>query len=159
MYAELTATLDVERDLPIRYAAPSPLPAHPYNTPTDGRFRGTESITTVSCDQSAGTCAIAVPAPGLALVFLSPSALAASEPQSTVTFSTSTVTGRQQNTATVDPAVLATSNGHTGADRAHLESTSRGSGAAPAAAVAPGLCTLAAAVLSAVLVLGVAARS
>ncbi|KIP06544.1 glycoside hydrolase family 79 protein [Phlebiopsis gigantea 11061_1 CR5-6] len=125
---------------------------------SDGRFRGTESISTVQCDQSSGTCTIEVPAPGFALVFLSSAALAETEPSSTVTFSTSTVTGK--HTATVNPTVLATSNGHSGADRARLDSTSRGSsGAASRAELLPGLCTAFLAAFSALLLLGVHTRT
>ena len=46
--------------------------------------------------------------------------------QATTTFATTAQT-RIRNTATIDPAVLATSNGHSGAERAHLGSTSHGS--------------------------------
>lgn len=123
---------------------------------SDGRFRGDESITTVQCDQGGGTCSITVPAPGLALVFLTPGALSAAEPSTTQTFATSTMTGVRH--ATVDPSVVATSNGHSGADRAHLESTSKGRNAAPRR-LAPAACTLAAAVCTALLVLRVASRA
>lgn len=78
-----------------------------YNAPTDGRFQGQETIETVSCDQAAGSCAIEVPAPGFALVFLHSDALAASEPQSTVTFSTTTYTGRGPHPTSAPPGVSA----------------------------------------------------
>ena len=123
--------------------------------PIDGRFRGKESISTVPCDQSSGTCNIQVPAPGFALVFLNPGALSETEPKSTVTFSTSTVTGRNENTATVNPSVLATSNGHSGSDRQHLEATSKENGALPGPGLVLGLCTWVLAAFSALLVLGV----
>lgn len=74
-----------------------------------------------------------MPAPGFALVFLSDSALEASETggAEATTFPTTAET-RTRNTATIDPAVLATSNGHVamgdGNERGgRLGSTSAGS--------------------------------
>ena len=102
------------------------------------------------CDQTAGTCTVHVPAPGFALVFVSDSAVANSEPQATATYATTAET-RTINTATIDPAALASSNGHTGADR-HLGSTSKGSsGAGRAAGVVPSV-TAVLAVLSTVVI-------
>lgn len=99
---------------------------------------GDEQIQTVPCDTNAGTCTINVPAPGFALVFVSDSAVQDSEPAATATFSTTAVT-KTDNTATVDQAVLETSNGHTGANR-FMGSTSKGSsGASRAAGVVPSL--------------------
>ncbi|KAJ7126148.1 glycoside hydrolase family 79 protein [Mycena epipterygia] len=86
----------------------------------DGRFKGDLNVTTVSCDTSANTCAVRVPAPGFALVFLT-----AEADISTVTFSTTAYTNTA-NTATVAPSVLATSNGMSGKDW-ELGSTSSGS--------------------------------
>ncbi|KAG1793043.1 uncharacterized protein BJ212DRAFT_1307212, partial [Suillus subaureus] len=57
---------------------------------------------------------VTVPAPGAALVFLSSNAYAESGNPSTQTFSTTAVT-KTANTARVDPSVLATSNGMSGA--------------------------------------------
>ena len=82
----------------------------------DGRFRGTLNITTIDCDTTANQCIIPVPSPGFALVFLSTSSPALSIGQATQTFSTTAYT-KTHNTATVDPDVLATSNGHSGATR------------------------------------------
>ncbi|GJE89064.1 glycoside hydrolase family 79 protein [Phanerochaete sordida] len=124
---------------------------------SDGRFRGDESIQTVQCDQTGGTCNIQVPAPGFALVFLTSGALAEVEPTSTATFSTTALT-KTVNTATVDQSVLATSNGHSGVDRGQLDSTSKGSNAA-AAGLVPGACTLAAAVLAGMLAVGITAQT
>ncbi|CAL1698444.1 unnamed protein product [Somion occarium] len=108
---------------------------------SDGRLKGNETIETINCDQGQNTCAIKVPAPGVALVFFSDQALQESEPSSTATFATTAVT-RTLNTATIDAQVLATSNGHSGKDRA-LGSTSKGStGAAPASHVIPSLTAL-----------------
>jgi len=89
---------------------------------SDGRFEGTEDIQTVACTD--GACTITVPAPGFALVFLTPQALAESNasPSSEVTFSTSVVTATI-NTVSIAASVLATSNGHSG-DTWHLGSTS-----------------------------------
>ncbi|KAF8644981.1 hypothetical protein AX16_008155 [Volvariella volvacea WC 439] len=77
-------------------------------------------------------CTITVPAPGFALVFLTDDAQTAEggpngggEGGPSVTFSTTAFT-KLVNTATVDPAVLQTSNGHK-AVGGHLGSTSKGS--------------------------------
>lgn len=61
------------------------------------------------------------------MVFLSSSDPAVtSSPDDALTFSTTAVT-RTMNTATVNPSVLATSNGHSGKDLKKLGSTSQGS--------------------------------
>lgn len=75
---------------------------------------------TISCDTSANTCLIPVPAPAFALVFLT-----AEETISTVTFSTTAYTN-PAGTATIAASVLATSNGMSGAVW-ELGSTSSGS--------------------------------
>lgn len=130
----------------------------------DGRLQGEESVQTITCtaDGNGGNvCNVKVPAPGFALVFLSDGALKESTPASTMTFATTSVTKTvrnrfaflawneifkpcsQINTATVDPAVLATSNGQDGKVRAGLGSTSKGSAnAARSSMVAPGVATL-----------------
>ena len=98
------------------------------NFASDGRLQGTESIQTISCSPP-GTCTIPVPAPCAALVFLSSSSSALTEHSGSAsrTFPTTVLT-RTMGTATVDPAVLATSNGHTGMDaKSELGSTSKGS--------------------------------
>jgi len=90
---------------------------------SDGRLKGTLDVRTVSCDQTTNTCPIPVPAPGFALVFLAPQYLSEiSNPPET--FATTART-RTHNTATIDPSVLATSNGHSGSSR-HLGGTSKG---------------------------------
>uniref|UniRef100_A0A8H7XVC6 Beta-glucuronidase C-terminal domain-containing protein n=1 Tax=Psilocybe cubensis TaxID=181762 RepID=A0A8H7XVC6_PSICU len=102
---------------------------------SDGRLEGVESIQSVSCSTSdsqsqsqSGVCTIKVPAPSIALIFLTPDAQTEGKggvPRAPAgTFATSLVT-RTRNTATVDPGVLATSNGHTGMDRV-VGSTSEG---------------------------------
>ncbi|OBZ65025.1 hypothetical protein A0H81_14976 [Grifola frondosa] len=69
-----------------------------------------EQIYSINCDQGANTCAIQVPAPGTALVFVLPdSVLLEVEPSSTVTFATAALT-KTVNTVTIDASVLATFN-------------------------------------------------
>jgi hypothetical protein len=95
---------------------------------SDGRLKGTLNITTVSCDQGANVCNIRVPAPAAALVFLADDPAAAqggSGDALTQTFSTSALT-KVKNTATVDPSVLATSNGNSAKDRLEQAATSKG---------------------------------
>lgn len=126
---------------------------------SDGRLQGSESIQTVNCDTTNNACAINVPAPSFALVFLTDSAFSESEPTATQTFSTTSVT-KTVNTATVNPSVLATSNGHGGMDGAEvLGSTSKGSASSGGVARAgvSGIVALGAAAIGAWLV-GRAAR-
>ncbi|KAJ7123527.1 hypothetical protein C8R44DRAFT_783972 [Mycena epipterygia] len=97
------------------------------NFESDGRLQGTEDIQTVQCDTTAQTCSVKVPAPGFALVFLQDEAQGAPSQ----TFSTTALT-KTANTATIAASVLATSNGHGGADdplkvNNQLGSTSKGS--------------------------------
>ncbi|KAJ7235652.1 glycoside hydrolase family 79 protein [Mycena rebaudengoi] len=101
------------------------------NFDSDGRLMGAEDVQTVPCDTTALTCSVKVPAPGFALVFLSDAAETETLGAPSTTFKTTALT-RTQNTATVDPSILATSNGHGGsADPLLLDkglgSTSRGS--------------------------------
>ncbi|KAK0192626.1 hypothetical protein F5146DRAFT_1136454 [Armillaria mellea] len=96
------------------------------NFASDGRIQGDEDIQTVGCDQSGNICSIYVPAPGFALVFLTDEALSESEGEGEAQTFPTTATTKMDNTATVDPAVLATSNGHHAAVDG-LGSTSRGS--------------------------------
>ncbi|KAJ7592337.1 hypothetical protein C8J56DRAFT_743670, partial [Mycena floridula] len=78
---------------------------------SDGRLKGDPDVKTVTCN--GGNCVITVPAPSMALVFLSDQALQESDTGATVTFPT-TVFTKTLNTATVDASILATSNGHQG---------------------------------------------
>ncbi|KAI5118878.1 hypothetical protein M0805_003553 [Coniferiporia weirii] len=94
---------------------------------TDGRLQGSEVIYTYQCDTVNNVCAVPVPAPGLAVVFLSSDAFSESEPQSTVTFGTTTTATGAVNTAAVNQAVLSTSNGRGGGNWDDLGSTSYGS--------------------------------
>ncbi|KAG6907147.1 hypothetical protein DXG01_010322 [Tephrocybe rancida] len=88
----------------------------------DGRLKGDQNVVKIQCDQGANFCRVPVKAPQFALVFLSdPSATEIEQPQ--VTFATSAHT-KTINTVTVDPAVLATSNGHSGKDRLKSGNTS-----------------------------------
>ncbi|KAG5637249.1 hypothetical protein H0H81_005247 [Sphagnurus paluster] len=108
----------------------------------DGRLKGELEIVKIACDQGANLCRVPVKAPGFALVFLTdPTATAAGE--DIVTFQTSAFT-KTANTATVDPSVLATSNGQSAKERSKLGSTSAGSasGAQGMRALLPGLSVL-----------------
>ncbi|KAI0823157.1 hypothetical protein BC628DRAFT_1325396 [Trametes gibbosa] len=93
----------------------------------DGRLQGTETIRSFPCDQAANTCQVTVPAPGVALVLLNENAQqAAVEAGGASTYPT-TVQTKRANTVTADPAVVATSNGNNGKNRAaHQGGTSQG---------------------------------
>jgi hypothetical protein len=80
----------------------------------------------VRCENN--ICPVRVPAPGFALVFLTAEGAEEDVHVEEMTFATTAQT-RTMNTATVDPSVLATSNGHSGGSR-QLGSTSKGSSAA-----------------------------
>ena len=112
---------------------------------------GDVDIQTVQCDQANNVCQIRVPAPAVALVYLTGQALEESGMTATQTFATTytavsavsihthltlfsyNINGSIQpltgpaNTATVDQAVLATSNGRGGAEHGDIGSTSFGS--------------------------------
>lgn len=113
---------------------------------------GTENITTVQCDQTNNVCAIKVPAPGFALVFLNDDAFTENDGGPSTTFPTTAQT-KTINTVTVDPAVLSTSNGHSGMG-AQLGSTSHGSisAASSLTQALPGLVVVAALVSGAFVV-------
>ena len=91
---------------------------------SDGRLTGTLSIQTVPCNASQ-ICRVRVPAPAAALIFLYKSSMVTVDNSPTRTFATTQLT-KTHNTATVDPSVLATSNGQSGMTR-KLGSTSAGS--------------------------------
>ncbi|KAG6848314.1 hypothetical protein H0H93_001259, partial [Arthromyces matolae] len=93
------------------------------NFASDGRPQGDLNITTIQCDSATNLCSIPVPAPGFALVYLTDGALDEPGAAATQTFATSVQT-KYRNTATIDQAVLATSNGGYGKA---LGSTSPGS--------------------------------
>ncbi|KAF8217332.1 glycoside hydrolase family 79 protein [Mycena galopus ATCC 62051] len=104
---------------------------------SDGRPIGQEVIETVNCDTTAATCTINVPAPGFALVFLNSDAAAGDTAgTSLMTYSTTALTNyKTKNTATVDPSVLATSNGFQMSGH-ELAGTSKPPSAAPRSAQA-----------------------
>ncbi|KAF8154266.1 glycoside hydrolase family 79 protein [Crassisporium funariophilum] len=116
---------------------------------SDGRFRGDLNITTINCNTGANQCVIPVPSPGFALVFFETDEEAFGLGQATQTFSTSART-QGHNTVTVDLAVMATSNGHSGMNRdTGFGSTSVGSVSAAGAGwrgLFPGLTVLGAVV-------------
>lgn len=89
---------------------------------------GSEDVQTVNCDATNNACQIHVPAPGFALVFLTSTSETETAGAASTTFAT-TATTNLENTATIDPDVLATSNGHTNM-KDHIGSTSRGSASA-----------------------------
>ncbi|TFK36088.1 hypothetical protein BDQ12DRAFT_737177 [Crucibulum laeve] len=95
------------------------------NFGSDGRLEGTEDIQTITCDQANNTCAIPVPAPGVALVFLNDDAQTETDGAPATTFPTTALT-KTVNTVTIDPSILSTSNGHSGKSL-QLGSTSKGS--------------------------------
>nr|GAT61181.1 predicted protein [Mycena chlorophos] len=113
---------------------------------SDGRPMGDEDVQTVQC--AAGSCNVTVPAPGFALVFLTDDALSESENGGapSVTFST-TIKPKGRNTVTVDPSLLATSNGNRFADH-ELAGTSKQQ--KPSGAAAQGVSALLAVVLGGV---------
>lgn len=92
----------------------------------DGRLKGDLNVAEITCDITNNACTIPLSSPGFALVFFDANDELTTLGQTTETFSTSTNT-KTANTATIDPAVLATSNGHSGKDRNVLGSTSKGS--------------------------------
>jgi len=120
---------------------------------SDGTLQGQESVQTITCQN--GVCPVKIPAPGFALVFLSNNALEEASSGPTTTFAT-TVSGNQENTATINPSVLATSNGRRPID-GHLGSTSKGkmlySGGIRLAGTLPNVMVLLS-VVSSVLVMG-----
>ncbi|KAL1408872.1 hypothetical protein Q8F55_005686 [Vanrija albida] len=104
----------------------------------DGRLYGTVDTRTVPC--SNGVCNVVVPAPSIALVFLTDTALSDSTPvpEAVATFRT-TVVGH--GSATVDPQALETSNGSKGgiigtSGKKHNHSGAQRTPAGPLAALA-----------------------
>jgi hypothetical protein len=97
------------------------------NFKSDGRLQDGLNVVNFPCDTATNTCTITVPAPGFALVFLNDKAYTDSTPsRETLTFATTAYT-RADNTATVKPHVLETSNGHSRKDRVNMHSTGKGS--------------------------------
>ncbi|KAJ6577056.1 glycoside hydrolase family 79 protein [Mycena vulgaris] len=85
------------------------------NFASDGRLTGVLDVQTISCDTLTNTCRIQVPAPGFALMFLDELAGETIENPSATTWPTTAQT-RTINTLSVDPSMLATSDGHWGAN-------------------------------------------
>jgi hypothetical protein len=101
---------------------------------SDGRPQGTLNTTTFPCDSGTNTCNITLPAPSFALVFLSDDALKnAGGDTAAPTFATTAAT--KAVTQTIDPSVLATSNGMNGKLRLGGSTSREKSGAAPGARV------------------------
>lgn len=119
----------------------------------DGRMKGELNVVNIDCDQGANACQIPVKAPGFALVFVADPT--SPHDESIHTFETTAYT-KAINTATVDPEVLATSNGQSGKEREKLGSTSFGSvnAAEGLRALVPGLSVLAATLCGASVVMG-----
>ncbi|CDO76007.1 Glycoside Hydrolase Family 79 protein [Trametes cinnabarina] len=109
----------------------------------DGIWKGQESIQTIQCDQTQNMCQVKVPAPGAALVFFSDAAQQAVDPSTTQTFPTTVLT-KTANTVSIDPSVLATSNGQSGKSRVNLGGTSQGgaNSAVRTTGVVPGVAAL-----------------
>ncbi|KAI0060119.1 glycoside hydrolase family 79 protein [Artomyces pyxidatus] len=109
------------------------------NFESDGRLNGNLDVQTVQCDQTNNVCNIKVPAPSVAVVFLTPQALSEVTADNTVTFPTSVQT-RTVNTIFIDPSAIETSNGHWGMED-HVGATSFGhkNGAAALREVMPGV--------------------
>ena len=105
----------------------------------------------MQCDTTANTCAVSVPAPGFALVFLTSDALSAVSPASTVTYPTTAQT-RTVNTIYIDPSMLATSYGHSGMENVRGATSPGSSSASSLRATLPGALALFAAALGAVAV-------
>jgi hypothetical protein len=97
---------------------------------SDGRLYGEATTVTIQCDMAAQTCTVPVYAPSMALVFLTPQALTDSTPAQgvTQTYATSLI---GEGSATVDPAILATSNGEQGQGGVGGTSSGSSSGASP----------------------------
>ena len=77
---------------------------------TDGLLSGADDVQAINHDQS-NICDVKAPAPGAVPVFLSNSALAASDRESETTLLTTAQTNFH-NTSTVDPVALDSSNGN-----------------------------------------------
>ncbi|CAE6368779.1 unnamed protein product [Rhizoctonia solani] len=95
---------------------------------SDGRLKGDEVIHTIQCNAETNQCSVPLKAPSLALIFLTDEALQNSSPpqDATASFETSFRT-RVRHTATIDQAVLSTSNGRGGSNGHRVGSTSFGS--------------------------------
>lgn len=95
---------------------------------SDGRLYGNQETITVQCPN--GVCSIPVPAPSIALVFLTPESLTESSVAANAT-STYATTVLGSGSATVDAQVLETSNGQNGPNGSGGGSTSNSKSGAP----------------------------
>lgn len=100
---------------------------------SDGTLQGTRSTISIPCSSppQQNTCNVSIPAPGLAVLFLNPESSQSSDKilndnNLAVTFATTATTVSVRMTATINPSVLATSNGYGGMNR-QMGSTSFGS--------------------------------
>lgn len=94
---------------------------------SNGILQGNQFTETISCDPTNNLCSVTVPAASAALVFLTPQAEAgAINTAEARTFSTTVTTVQVKNTASINPSVLATSNGYGGLNN-QIGSTSFGS--------------------------------
>ncbi|KAG8706428.1 hypothetical protein FRC09_002416 [Ceratobasidium sp. 395] len=120
---------------------------------SDGRLKGDLVTEEIACN--AGNCAVTVKAPSIVLVFLNDQSLADSTPppEGPQTFATTAAT-KLRNTATVDQAVLATSNGRGGGKfgGGMLGSTSSGSANSAWSLVIPSAIAVAGGVLGSLFV-------
>jgi len=94
---------------------------------SDGRLTGNLDVQTVQCPNQ--VCSIKVPAPAVAVVFFTTTALNAVQPASTATFATTTITQLGARIV-VDPTVLATSNGHSGMENFRMATSQRSASSA-----------------------------
>jgi hypothetical protein len=120
---------------------------------SDGRITGDEHHDVVTCNN--GLCPIKVPAPSYVLVFLSDSDDSLTDKQGGPgsTYPTTART-KTQNTATIEAAVLATSNGQKGMADVGLGSTSRGSANAARSSKIGGVMVAATTILVGAVMLG-----
>ncbi|KZP13253.1 glycoside hydrolase family 79 protein [Athelia psychrophila] len=80
---------------------------------SDGRLQGNLSVSTIQCTNN--VCPVRVPAPGFALVFLTDASFSEVNPAESAVPTFSTTTSKAgKATLSVNPSVLATSNGHGG---------------------------------------------
>ncbi|KAB5589021.1 hypothetical protein CTheo_7533 [Ceratobasidium theobromae] len=122
---------------------------------SDGRMKGDVATEEFPCDATSGTCVVQVKAPSIVLVFLNDQTLQESSPppEGAKTFATTAAT-RLRNTATVDQAVMATTNGRGGGKfgGGMLGSTSVGSVSSAWRVAVPGMVALVGGALGAVLI-------
>ncbi|KZP07019.1 glycoside hydrolase family 79 protein [Athelia psychrophila] len=121
---------------------------------SDGRLQGDVSVQTVPCSNN--ICQIRVPAPGFALVSFIDTAFTDidSSPSAIPTYSTTAKGWHSKTMPTVNPTILATSNGHGGpyGKIARGSTSELSAGASRNAVVGPWLAAIGAAVFGAIVV-------